>query len=345
MKLESTVQDTVLQESAQNNAQSDTPGDLEPIRIFIGSSIRNVIEQKVYCYTLKKYAKRPLDFNIIDGLNGTVTNLTTGKVKQLPADITQHIPGTTAFTLARWAIPEWCDYKGKAIYCDSDQLALADISELWDLDLEDSFCAAVPVKQAKCYPHYVRLFLRNYLQSEDDYYLASVMLIDCEKASVWSLESLVKLIQSGAFTLEQMMYLSEPFRDYFGITVKALSDEWNHLDVVYPESKIVHFTDMSTQPWRFHHNSISGLWDNIFLEAVDRHELERSEIVRANQLGYLTQRHKVISALGSPMRSVVNWLWRTPVGAIVLFFRFFSELFEDVYLGTRSRVRRLVKGY
>lgn len=339
--MESTVRDTVLQESDQDAAKST----LEPIRIFIGSSIRNVIEQKVYCYTLKKYAKRPLDFNIIDGLNGTVTNLTTGEVKQLPADITQYIPGTTAFTLARWAIPEWCNYQGKAIYCDSDQLALADIAELWDLPLEDSFCAAVPVKKAKCYPHYVRLFLRRYLEASDDYYLASVMLIDCEKATGWSLESLVKLVRAGAFTLEEMMYLCAPFRDYFGITVKALPDEWNHLDVVYPESKIVHFTDMSTQPWRFHHNAISSLWDSVFLEAIDRQELERSEIVRANQLGYLTQRHKVISAIGSPARSVVNWLWRTPIGAIVLFFRFFKELFEDVFMGTKLRVRRLVKGY
>ena len=319
--------------------------NLDPIRIFIGSSVRNVIEQKVYCYTLKKHTQRPIDFNIIDGLNGTVTNLDTGEVKQLPSDTTKYIPGATAFTLARWAIPEWCGYQGKAIYCDSDQLAMADIAELWDLDLGESFFAAVPVKKAKCYPHYVRLFLQNYLEAEDDYYLASVMLMDCEKASGWSLDSLVKLVNAGAFTLEQMMYLCAPFRDYFGITIKALPNEWNHLDVVYPESKIVHFTDMSTQPWLFHHNMISDLWDRLFLEAVDQNEVKRADIIQANQLGYLTKRHQVVSALGRPLRSIVNWIWRTPIGTAVLFFRFFKELFEDIFMGTKLRVRRLVKGY
>lgn len=329
----------------EENKLIETVPTQAPIRIFIGSSIRNVIEQKVYCYTLKKYTQHPIDFNIIDGLNGTVTNLTTGEVKRLPSDTTQYIPGATAFTLARWAIPEWCNYQGKAIYCDSDQLALSDIAELWDMDLGDSFCAAVPVKKAKCYPHYTRLYLQNYLEASDDYYLASVMLIDCEKAAGWSLESLLQLIQAEKFTLEQMMYLGAPFRDYFKITIQALPSEWNHLDVVYPDSKIVHFTDISTQPWRSHHNAISELWDNLFLEALDENEVKRSEVVRAAQLGQLTERHKAVSAMEEPIRSILNRLWRTPLGAVVLFFRFFSELFEDIFVSTKLRVRRVVKGY
>ena len=321
------------------------PQNLEPIRIFIGSSINNLIEQKVYCYTLKQHTQHPIEFNIIDGLNGCVTNLTTQETKQLPADIHQFIPGATAFTLARWAIPEWCDYKGKALYCDSDQLALADIAELWNFDLEDSFCALVPVKEAKCHPHYVRNFLQNYLKAEDTYYFSSVMLMDCEKAAAWSLEKLVKLIRDRAFTLEDLMQLTAPFRDHFNIAVKTLPSEWNHLDVLYPNSKIVHFTNLSTQPWRYHHNAISELWDNLFLEAYDQGAIAREDIARANQLGRLTTRHRVVSSLNQSVRSPINRLWRIPIGAVVLFFRFFTELLTDIYKGTRAQARKLVKGY
>lgn len=324
---------------------TDTNCNLEPIRIFIGSSVNNLIEQKVYCYTLKQHTQHPIDFNIIDGLNGCVTNLTTGEVKQLPADISQHIPGATAFSLARWAIPEWCDYQGKAIYCDSDQIAMDDIAELWNFDLEDSFCALVPIKAAKCHPHYVRHFLQDYLKAEDTYHLSSVVLMDCEKASAWSLDKLVRLIEDNAFTLEDLMQLTAPFRNYFNISLKTLPSEWNHLDIVCPDSKIVHFTNLSTQPWRYHHNVVSELWDSLFLEAYDKGEITRADIVQANKLGRLTVRHKVTSSLDKSVRGFVNRLWRVPVGAIVLFFRFFIELFLDIYKGSRAQARKLVKGY
>lgn len=315
---------------------------LEPIKVFIGSSIKNVVEQKVYAYTLKNHTNHPIDFNIIDGLNGSVTNLATGDVKALPSELTQYIPGSTAFTLARWAIPEWCNYQGKAIYCDSDQLSMSDIAELWNFDLEGSIIAAVPVKKVKCYPHYVRHYLRDYFASSDEHYFASVMLLDCEKASIWSLESLLKLIEAKQFSLTDLMALSGPFRAYFDIEIKTLPSEWNHLDVIDSDSKIVHFTNLSTQPWRFHHNAISELWDNLFFEAYDKGEVLRSDIVRARKLGRLTERHKVVSDLPKPIRPLVNRLWRVPIGAVVLFFRFFKEAIEEVIPKVRSRVKRLI---
>lgn len=320
-----------------DNAQS-----LEPIRIFIGSSIKNVVEQKVYAYTLKNHTQHPIDFNIIDGLNGSVTSLTTGEVKELPSELTHYIPGATAFTLARWAIPEWCGYQGKAIYCDSDQLSMSDIADLWNFDLEGHIAAAVPVKQAKCYPHYVRHHLKDYLASSDEHYFVSVMLLDCEKASIWSLESLLKLIEAKKFSLTDLMNFSAPFRKHFNLEIKTLPSEWNHLDVAYPDSKIVHFTNLSTQPWRFHHNAISELWDNLFFEAYDRGEVLRSDIVRAHELGRLTERHKVVSTLPKGIRLLANRLWRIPVGAVVLFFRFFKEAIEAVIPKVRSRIKRLI---
>jgi len=324
---------------------NETAQNLEPIRIFIGSSINNRVEQKVHCYTIKKHTQHPVEFHIIDGLNGCVENLTTGEVKQLPTDISQYIPGATAFSLARWAIPEWCNYQGRAIYCDSDQLALDDIAQLWNFELDDSFCALVPVKEAKCAPHYVRRFLQSYLKAEDTYYFSSVMLMDCEKASAWTLEKLVELIRDNAFTLEDLMQLTAPFRDHFNLRLKTLPSEWNHLDVLRADSKIVHFTNLSTQPWRFHHNAISELWDGLFLEAYDKGEVTRSDIELANELGRLTLRHKVMSSLNKSIRQLVNRIWRVPIGAAVLFFRFFIELFMDAYKGSRAQARKLIKGY
>ncbi|MBE9011410.1 hypothetical protein IQ250_14460, partial [Pseudanabaenaceae cyanobacterium LEGE 13415] len=39
----------------------------EPIRIFIGSSPKNMIEEAVFCYTLLKQAQHPIEIYAIDG--------------------------------------------------------------------------------------------------------------------------------------------------------------------------------------------------------------------------------------------------------------------------------------
>jgi hypothetical protein len=320
----------------------------EPIRIFIGSSAKNLIEEKVLCYTLKKYTTSPLDIYIIDGQNGSAKSLLTGELKTLPPDIVGRIPGATAFSLARWAIPQWCDYRGKALYCDSDQIALADVAELWNFELEGSACAAVPVKQAKCYKHYLDQVLRNFLLSDDEHYLASVMLFDCEQALVWNLESLIKFIDQKKFSFPNLMFLSAPFRRYFNITVKALPSEWNHLDIVDAESKIVHFTDLTSQPWRFHHHSISDVWEQYFLETIDRGELTIAEVQAAGRAGYISVRVKSLPLLPSTVRVPINQIWRFWGASIFRGARFLSGRVKDllsVGRKLRTQVKRLTSAH
>ncbi|MBE9011745.1 hypothetical protein IQ250_16190, partial [Pseudanabaenaceae cyanobacterium LEGE 13415] len=242
-------------------------------------------------------------------------NLSTGEVKQLPQTVTGRIKGATAFSLARWAIPEWCQYQGRAIYCDSDQIAMQDIAELWNYELGESVIAAVPVKQAKCYKHYVADSMGVFLHTEETFYLASVMLMDCAKIQ-WSLSELVDLIDRTVFSSSNLMYLGEQFRQHFKLNVSALPSEWNHLDYVDRDSKIVHFTDLTSQPWRFHHNPVSDVWETVFLAAIDEKALTQAEIDTAYQKGWIIRRIKVLAQLPRSIRRPVNWSWRT-AGALM----------------------------
>jgi hypothetical protein len=281
-----------------------------PIRIFIGSSPKNSIEEAVFRYTLLKTTSTPLEIYVMDGSTGSARNLSTGEVKELPTDVCDRIPGATAFSMARWAIPQWCDYQGRAIYCDSDQLAIADIAELWNYDLGESPFGAVPVKQAKCYKHYIQDSMGQFLQTDEAFYLASVMLIDCAKVK-WSLSDLVDLIDRNTVSLPNLMYLGEQFRSYYQISVAALPSEWNHLDYQDSESKIVHFTDLTSQPWKFHHNPISTVWEELFLATLDEGALSLAEVERAYENGWIIGRVRAIAVLPKLIRRPVNWIWRT----------------------------------
>ncbi|MBW4538639.1 MAG: hypothetical protein KME43_05765 [Myxacorys chilensis ATA2-1-KO14] len=286
-----------------------------PIRIFIGSSPKNLIEERVFCYSLLKSASQSMEIYIIDGVTGSAKNIVTGDVKTLPADIAGRIKGATAFSLARWAIPEWCNYQGRAIYCDSDQLVMSDVAELWNYDLVDSVFAAVPVKQAKCYKHYIEDSMNGFLNTEEVFYLASVMLIDCAKVK-WSINELVELLDRNAFSLPSLMYLGEHFRKHFNLSVTAIPSEWNHLDYVDRDSKIVHFTDLTSQPWRFHHNPISDLWEQFFLAALDENAVTQDEIDTAYANGWITGRIKALAHMPKIVRRPLNRIWRSWSAAI-----------------------------
>ena len=46
----------------------------------------------------------------------------------------------TPFSMFRWYVPETCGYKGRAIYMDCDQLALGDLTELWEWEIPLGHC-------------------------------------------------------------------------------------------------------------------------------------------------------------------------------------------------------------
>lgn len=306
---------------------NDRPNVSQPIKIFIGSSPQNIIEEKVFRYTLQKYTTSPIEIYIINGKAGSVQNINTGEVKELPTHLIPRIKGATAFSLARWAIPQWCGYQGRAIYCDSDQIVLRDISELWNYDLCASPLAAVPVKKATCFKHYRDNFLKFYLNSDDDFYLASVMLFDCEKAS-WSFESLINLLDEGEFSLSDLMYLGKGFRNYLKSDIRELPNEWNHLDVANADSKIVHFTDLTSQPWLFHHNPVSSIWEKFFLESVDQAFLSREEIVEAYSSKWISRRIMALALMNDRFRQPIDSIWRNWNAFVFLFLRFCRHFIE-----------------
>lgn len=53
---------------------------------------------------------------------------------------------TTPFSGFRWAIPEYCDYSGKAIYMDADVVILSDLAELWNHPIEGKSVVAAKTK-------------------------------------------------------------------------------------------------------------------------------------------------------------------------------------------------------
>jgi hypothetical protein len=125
----------------------------------------------------------------------------------------------TPFTNFRWAVPEACGYKGKAIYMDVDQLNIRNISDLYNIKMT--------------HPIHAR-FVINLKRHE-----TSVMLMDCDK---------LKEILPSIEELKQMMHLFTLKSNFIG----DLNARWNCLDgegLSLEKIWHLHFTNMDSQPW------------------------------------------------------------------------------------------------
>lgn len=289
---------------------SKTLSFANPIRIFIGSSPKNKIEEQVLRYTIYKYTPHPVEVQVFDGTTGAVKNLMTGEVRYIPDSVISRIKGGTAFSLARWAIPQLCGFTGKAIYCDSDQLALADLEDLWNEALGDCAIAVVPVDRAVSYPHYIETTLKKHILLHDRRYLASVMLMDCSKAN-WTMDNLVERLDNHEFSLAELMFLGQGFRQAFNIQIKDLDPAWNHLDYYDRTSKLVHFTDLTSQPWVCDHNPIGFVWDHYLLEAINRGYVTQADLQQSYANHWVNRRIVTFPFLPKGLRRPMNAIWRT----------------------------------
>lgn len=181
------------------------------IRIFVGTSVGTDDKdaERVLEYSLRKNCSEEIDLvfmrNTPNSFFGDFNNETWW----------------TPFSYLRWAIPEYCNFQGRAIYMDVDQVNFKNIAELFYMDLHGK-------------PLAVR---------EKDY-RTCVMVLDCEK-----LKGLIPPVSemkkhspdSQSFLVKKLLQ-----------NVATYDARWNCLDGEDRRSSDIwhlHFTEMTTQPW------------------------------------------------------------------------------------------------
>jgi hypothetical protein len=128
-----------------------------------------------------------------------------------------------SFTLSRFLPPEIMSFSGRALVIDPDVLALSDIGELLSLDFGDNAIAACQRAMG---------------------WETSVMLLDCAKLPHWRIETILGGLKDSSLDYLDLMWLrNEP-------NVLGLQDIWNSHDRIGPDTRLLHMTRMSTQPWK-----------------------------------------------------------------------------------------------
>lgn len=192
----------------------------DTVRIFIGSSANgedNEIEI-AYEHSIRKNISRDIEITWMRQTNDTESVWGGWNTPRW----------STPFSGFRWAIPEVCNFKGRAIYSDVDMINYRDIAELFDTDMKDKPIAA----------------RRGPRFGGHEF---CVMLFDCAKMKEFSIP--VSRQKNIAESHHRMIARFSGNSDL----VHDLDPRWNCLDgetYSIDEMWQLHFTKMNTQPWK-----------------------------------------------------------------------------------------------
>jgi len=255
----------------------------EPIRVFVGADRSQELAISVLEYSIKRH--------------------TTAEVQVIPmVDLPVPVPRDprngqrTGFSFSRFCIPALAGYRGKAIYMDADMMVFRDIRELWEIPFDG--CRIVIQQEVKFEEETTAKIGAPKKRKKQ----CAVMLLDCDRLD-WDIERIVADMDAGRHDYEQLMYdmciLPEEEVKY------GVPFEWNSLEHWDADTRLLHFTDVYTQPWTACGNANGQLWFDEVRRMLKDGALAWETLQREIDLGYfrpslardLRWRHRITRAL------------------------------------------------
>jgi lipopolysaccharide biosynthesis glycosyltransferase len=234
------------------------------IRVFVGTDRSQLLAVSVLEYSIKRHTTAQVE----------VTPLLDLPVPQ-PKD--PRNSQRTGFSFSRFCIPKLAGYKGKAIYMDADMLVMHDIRELWNIPFEG---AKVIVQKEVKFDNVSTLKAGAPDKRKKQ---CAVMLLDCERLD-WAIESLVSDMDAGRYDYDQLMHNLCVLQDddiKYGVPF-----EWNSLEHWDRDTRLIHYTDMYTQPWAECGNAYGHLWLNEVRRMLREGRLTQQALDKEIELGY-----------------------------------------------------------
>lgn len=236
----------------------------EPLRVFVGMDDSQLVAARTLEFTIRKHSSRPV---VVDFMQHVRPPLPRRR-KNRPR---------TGFSFRRFAIPQLCNYRGRALYLDADMQVFGDIAELWDVPFGDAkvLCTYQP-ERPEAWKHQ-----RDFKPGRQ----LSVMMLDCSRLH-WNVAEIVRGLDDERYDYQQLMCdlcIVEP-----AAVADLLPPQWNCLEWYEAgRSKLVHYTVVPTQPWKNDENPLREVWTADYREAVADGAIPPEDVLRGAAAGYL----------------------------------------------------------
>lgn len=240
----------------------------DPVVVFIGSGEASKLERKVLIYSLRKNTSRPLDIRVFNGTHNALE--VAGRAPSLvPMPLEIKYRNVTEFSLYRYLIPTMMEGRGRAIHLDSDMIALGDIVELYDAEMGDRHFLAKPEYGPQAWT-------------------TSVMLIDCARTR-FDLERIFAEIDQGLYSYSDFSRMAPAFLDHHPYRIGEIDPRWNEFDSCDDETRLIHYTNLLSQPWKHRDHPYGDLWFDYLDDARVAGYVSEEDIAEAKVRSYVRQ--------------------------------------------------------
>ncbi|MFI8983282.1 glycosyltransferase [Ectopseudomonas khazarica] len=233
-----------------------SPLDQEsPIRVFVATTEEQMLSVKVLEYSMKQHSISSIE----------VYPMHRSSIP-IPKPRDSKNQARTPFSFQRFLIPELLGYTGRGIYMDSDMQVFSDVREVWDFDMQG--CSLLSVLSSA---------------PNDRRPQYSVMLLDGDRLT-WNIAEIVSGLDEGRYSYEDLMYsmsIEEAQRP-------LISADWNSLEkYVKGKTKLLHYTDMNTQPWIYAKHPFGYVWVSALIEAVENGFIDKEYVLDHVEKGWV----------------------------------------------------------
>lgn len=234
------------------------------IRVYVGTDITQLLAVPVLEYSIKRHTSSNVE--VIPMLNLPVPTPKDPRNGQ-----------RTGFSFSRFCIPNLAGYKGKAIYLDADMLVFRDIRELWEIPFDG---AKIVIQEEVKFEDVTTKKIGAPKQRKKQ---CAVMLLDCERLD-WDIEKIISEMDEDKYNYEQLMYdmcILDESEVKYGIPF-----EWNSLEHWDTETRLIHYTDVYTQPWTECGHKLGYLWFDEVRRMLSEKKFDEATIQKDIDLGY-----------------------------------------------------------
>jgi len=202
--------------------------------VFIHTNPRQMVGAYVSRHSLRRNSARPEAFDVRIIATDDHAFLAAREGQPFLRDGATRVwrmSDLQSFTPLRFMPPELMGYAGRAVVIDPDVFAQGDIADLLERDMQGK-SIVVRVKSGS--------------KAKEGIMASSVMLLDCAKLRHWKTEE----------TFGKMFTREVDYMDWIGLRLEdsailgRLEAEWNDIDHLDTNTKLIHNSKRWTQPWK-----------------------------------------------------------------------------------------------